>query len=173
MYKSILVPLDGSEASDDGLQQAIELARGNQTTLHLLHVIDSFPMMFELSSQTSFETMKQSLRSWSEGMLETARRKAAEQGVNAQVIVRELITGRVSDTIVDVARDAACDLIVMGTHGRRGVRRLTMGSDAEQVVRSSPVPVLLVRHEDAKSASFLSKLQTEAGAYAKSNIPIQ
>ena len=53
---------------------------GTAPTLHLLHVIDSFPMMFELSSQTSFETMKQSLRSWSEGMLENARRKAAEQG---------------------------------------------------------------------------------------------
>jgi hypothetical protein len=48
-----------------------------------------------------------------------------------------------------------------------------MGSDAEQVVRNSPVPVMLVRHEDAKSASFLSKLQTEAGAYAKSSIPLQ
>ena len=62
-------PLDGSEASDDALQQAIGVARGDTATLHLLHVIDSFPVMFELSAQTSFETMKQSLRSWSEGML--------------------------------------------------------------------------------------------------------
>lgn len=149
MYKSILVPLDGSEASEDSLRQAIDIARGDKATLHLLHVIDSFPVMFELSSQTSFETMKQSLRSWSEGMLENARRKAAEQGVNAQVIVRELVTGRVSDTIVDVARDAACDLIVMGTHGRRGLRRMMLGSDAESVVRTSRIPVLLVpqRHE--------------------------
>ena len=144
MFKSILVPLDGSEPSQDGLQQAIDIARGDKATLHLLHVIDSFPVMFELSSQTSFETMKQQLRSWSEGMLETARRKAAEQGVNAQVIVRELVTGRVSDTIVDVARDAACDLVVMGTHGRRGLRRMMLGSDAESVVRTCRIPVLLV-----------------------------
>ena len=154
MYKSILVPLDGSEASDDALQQAIGVARGDTATLHLLHVIDSFPVMFELSAQTSFETMKQSLRSWSEGMLETARRKAAEQGVNAQVIGRELVTGRVSDTIVDVAREAACDLIVMGTHGRRGLRRMMLGSDAESVVRTCRIPVLLVPQRlDAKPAA--------------------
>ena len=144
MYKSILVPLDGSEASEDGLQQAIGIAHGDKATLHLLHVIDSFPVMFEMSAQANFDTMKQSLRSWSEGMLETARRKAAEQGVNAQVIVRELVTGRVSDAIVDVARDAACDLIVMGTHGRRGLRRMMLGSDAESVVRLCHIPVLLV-----------------------------
>ncbi len=144
MYKSILVPLDGSEASQDGLAQAIEIARGDKSTLHLLHVIDSFPVMFEMSAQANFETMRQSLRSWSEGMLETARRKAAEQGVNAEVVVRELVTGRVSDSIVEVARDAACDLIVMGTHGRRGLRRMMLGSDAESVVRQCHTPVLLV-----------------------------
>ena len=144
MYKSILVPLDGSETSEDGLQQAIGIARGAQATLHLLHVIDSFPVMFEMSSQANFETMKQSLRNWSEAMLETARRKAAEQGVNAQVILRELVTGRVSDSIVQVAHDAACDLIVMGTHGRRGLRRMMLGSDAESVVRLCHIPVLLV-----------------------------
>ena len=154
MYKSILVPLDGSEPSQDALQQALDIASGDQATLHLLHVIDSFPVMFELSAQTNFETMKQSLRSWSEGMLETARRKAAEQGVNAQVIVRELVSGRVSDTIVGVARDAACDLIVMGTHGRRGLRRMMLGSDAESVVRLSHIPVLLVpQRTDTKLTS--------------------
>ena len=154
MYHSILVPLDGSEPSHTGLQHAIGLARDTHATLHLLHVIDSFPLMFELSSQTSFDTMQQELHRWSEGMLETARRQAAEQGVKAEAILRDMRAGRVADCIVEVAREASCDLIVMGTHGRRGVRRMMLGSDAESVARTSHIPVLLVPQRiDAKSGN--------------------
>jgi nucleotide-binding universal stress UspA family protein len=144
MYQSILVPLDGSEPSHNGLKHAIDIARDSKATLHLVHVIDSFPLMFELSSQGSFESMNQSLRRWAEGMLETGRRQAAEQGVKAEVVLRELTQGRVSDVLIDVAKEASCDLIVLGTHGRRGLRRLMLGSDAEAVARTSTVPVLLV-----------------------------
>lgn len=144
MYQSILVPLDGSEPSLGGLRHAIDIAREAKATLHLVHVIDSFPMMFELSSQGGIESMSQSLRRWAEGMLETGRRQAAEQGVKAEVILRELTQGRVADVIIEVAKEASCDLIVLGTHGRRGLRRLMLGSDAEAVARTSTVPVLLV-----------------------------
>lgn len=144
MYQSILVPLDGSEPSLGGLRHAIDIAREAKATLHLVHVIDSFPLMFELSSQGNFESMNQSLRRWAEGMLETGRRQAAEQGVKAEVVLRELVTGRVSDVIIEVAKEASCDLIVLGTHGRRGLRRMMLGSDAEAVARTSTVPVLLV-----------------------------
>ena len=109
-----------------------------------MHVIDSFPLMFELSSQGGFESMNQSLRRWAEGMLKTGQRQAEEQGVKAEVILRELTQGRVADVIVEVAKDASCDLIVLGTHGRRGLRRMMLGSDAEAVARTSTVPVLLV-----------------------------
>ena len=59
--------------------------------------------------------------------------------------VREVVGERVSDVIVDEAAKAGCELIVMGTHGRRGVSRVALGSDAENVLRSSSIPVLLVR----------------------------
>ena len=144
MYQSILVPLDGSEPSLGGLRHAIDIAREAKATLHLVHVIDSFPLMFELSSQGGIESMSQSLRRWAEGMLETGRRQAAEQGVKAEVILRELTQGRVADVIIEVAKEASCDLIVLGTHGRRGLRRMMLGSDAEAVARTSTVPVLLV-----------------------------
>ena len=144
MYQSILVPLDGSEPSLGGLRHAIDIAREAKATLHLVHVIDSFPLMFELSSQGNFESMNQSLRRWAEGMLETGRRQAAEQGVKAEVVLRELTQGRVADVIIEVAKEASCDLIVLGTHGRRGLRRMMLGSDAEAVARTSTVPVLLV-----------------------------
>ena len=144
MYQSILVPLDGSEPSLGGLRHAIDIAREAKATLHLVHVIDSFPLMFDLSSQGNFESMSQSLRRSAEGMLETGRRQAAEQGVKAEVVLRELTQGRVSDVIIEVAKEASCDLIVLGTHGRRGLRRMMLGSDAEAVARTSTVPVLLV-----------------------------
>jgi nucleotide-binding universal stress UspA family protein len=149
MYQSILVPLDGSEPSHNGLRHAIYLARETKATLHLVHVIDSFPLMFELSSQGGFESMNQSLRRWGQGMLETGRRQADEQGVKAEVILRDLTQGRVADVIVELAKETACDLIVLGTHGRRGLRRLMLGSDAEAVARTSPVPVLLVPYHPA------------------------
>lgn len=150
MYKSILVPLDGSEPSHNGLKHAIGIARDSGATLHLVHVIDSFPLMFELSSQGNFESMNQSLRRWAEGMLQTGQRQAAEQGVKAEVILRELVTGRVAETLIDVAKEASCDLIVLGTHGRRGLRRMMLGSDAEAVARTSTVPVLLVPYRSEK-----------------------
>lgn len=149
MYQSILVPLDGSEPSHNGLKHAIDIAREAGATLHLVHVIDSFPLMFELSSKGGFESMNQSLRLWAEGMLETGRRQAAEQGVKAEVILRDLTQGRVADVLIDLARETSCDLIVLGTHGRRGLRRMMLGSDAEAVARTSTVPVLLVPYRSA------------------------
>ncbi|NDZ18444.1 hypothetical protein C7T35_07685 [Variovorax sp. WS11] len=61
--------------------------------------------------------------------------------------LREVTQGRIANVVVDEARSSGCDLIVMGTHGRRGFSRLALGSDADLVVRQSPVPVLLVRDD--------------------------
>ncbi len=70
--------------------------------------------------------------------------------MNIETRLVEARVERVADTIVQEARDAGCDLIVMGTHGRRGFNRVMMGSDAKLVVRNCRVPVLLVRHADAR-----------------------
>jgi nucleotide-binding universal stress UspA family protein len=72
--------------------------------------------------------------------------------VAAETRLVEARTERVADTIVQEARDAGCDLVVMGTHGRRGFNRVLMGSDAEIVLRHCPLPVLLVRHPEAHRA---------------------
>lgn len=146
MYKSILVPIDGSEPSDYGLVHAIGLARDHKASLLILHAIDAYPLMVEVSSVANVEQMRRDLLKYGEDLLEQARRRAADLGVRAEIVLKELIGGRVSDIIVDEARQAGCDLIVMGTHGRRGIGRLVLGSDAESVTRSSKVPVLLVPH---------------------------
>lgn len=146
MYKSILVPIDGSEPSDCGLVQAIGLARDHKATLHILHAIDAYPLMVEVSSVQNVEQMRRDLLRHGEELLEDARRRALDQGIPVETLLKEVVTGRVSDVVLDEARKASCDLIVMGTHGRRGLSRIMLGSEAESVLRSSTLPVLLVPH---------------------------
>ena len=146
MYTSILVPIDGSESSDYGLVHAINLAREHRATLHIVHAVDSYPLLVEMSSNENFERVHEDLRQYGQGLLDRARLSTVDSGVTAETHLREIVVGRAADLIVDEARRMACDLIVMGTHGRRGFRRLVLGSNAESVVRSSAVPVLLVPH---------------------------
>lgn len=85
-------------------------------------------------------------------ILEDAKAAARAEGVEADALMVESSGGRVADLIASHARNWPADLIVMGTHGRRGVSHLFMGSDAESVVRTSPVPVLLARSIEEASA---------------------
>lgn len=145
MYQRILVPLDGSATSERGLREAIKLATGQQATLFFLHVVDDFRMLVEMTSVRSYDEMLKGLRHYGLEILAKARHAAEEAGVHRESLLREVTNERVAQVIVDQAKQHGCDLIVMGTHGRRGVSHLVLGSDAELVLRESPVPVLLVR----------------------------
>lgn len=151
MYQHILVPLDGSAAAERGFREALRLAAEQKSTLRLLHVIDDFPMLMEMSAVSSFDASMRKVREYGEDVLSKAQAAAAALDVHADTVLREVTQGRVADVVVDEARASGCDLIVMGTHGRRGFSRLALGSDADRVVRASPVPVLLVRTEPEKS----------------------
>jgi nucleotide-binding universal stress UspA family protein len=148
MYQTILVPVDGSETAARGLQEALGLAREQKSRLHLLHVIDEYPLMVEMSSVVNAEALRQSMLQYAQGVLAKAQQLAADQGVEADTHVAEISNGRVATVILSQARELGCDLIVMGTHGRRGLSRSLLGSDAELVLRSSGVPVLLVRQPE-------------------------
>ncbi|MET3373514.1 nucleotide-binding universal stress UspA family protein [Variovorax boronicumulans] len=145
VYKHILVPLDGSPTADRGLLEAIRLASELKSELRLLHVINDFPMLMEMSTISSFEAGLQKMRDYGKSVLSKAQAQATTAGVQAQTVLREVTQGRVADVVTEEAAKPACDLVVMGTHGRRGLSRLALGSDADRVARSSPVPVLLVR----------------------------
>jgi len=151
MYQHILVPLDGSATAQRGLREALQLASEQKSRVRLLHVIDDFPMLMEMSSVSNFEASMQKVREYGEDVLASAKAAAAALDVQAETVVREVTQGRIADVVVDEARTNGCDLIVMGTHGRRGFRRMALGSDADLVVRASPVPVLLVRGEPEPS----------------------
>ena len=147
MYQHILVPLDGSTTAERGLREAVRIAAEQKSKLHLLHVIEDFPTLMEMSSAVSFDSMMREVRGYGENVLSRAKAAAAEAGVTSETSLREVTRGRIANVVVDEARSSGCDLIVMGTHGRRGFSRLALGSDADRVVRESPVPVLLVRDD--------------------------
>lgn len=145
MYSRILVPVDGSSCSQKGLTEALKLAIPLKARIKLIHVVNELIMEPALAPSEYFGRLLQSMRATGQAILSEAQVSARQQGADVEVELLETIGGRASESIVAAAEQWRADLIVMGTHGRRGISRLAMGSDAELVVRSTPVPVLLVR----------------------------
>ena len=147
MYQRILVPIDGSPTSNRGLDEAVQLARLTGASLRLIHVVD------EMTFATGFETYAAyagdvipMMRQAGEEILALGKARVAAAGLDkVETQLLESFAVRVWELVVEQAQDWKADLIVIGTHGRRGVSRLVLGSDAEQVLRIAPVPVLLVR----------------------------
>lgn len=155
MYQRIFVPIDGSPASNLGLNEAIKLAKDQGAKLRLFHLVDEY---FAVSSTDAMafsnsDALIESLRQGGKKIVEKAEALARRNGLVPESVILESFGGRAADYIVRQANKWRADLIVLGTHGRRGVKRLVMGSDAEQVVRTSRVPVLLVRGKAAARAS--------------------
>ena len=145
-YKRILVPVDGSKTSQYGLKEAIRLARGQKAGLVLVHVVDEHVVvMASMEAASYMEDLRPSLLKSGRRILGKAEEAVRKAGVACKSVLLETMVAPAADLIVRQAKKSGADLIVIGTHGRRGVRRLVMGSDAEQVVRTSPVPVMLVR----------------------------
>ena len=145
MYSRILVPLDGSPTSARGLEEAIALASRLGSTLHLVNVVDARLLVSEMGLYAPPGQLLDDWREAGEKLVADASAKAQANGLVADGRVLCDPGLRVCDLILREAHDSGAGLIVMGTHGRRGLSRLTLGSDAELVLRESPVPVLLVR----------------------------
>jgi nucleotide-binding universal stress UspA family protein len=145
MYERILVPVDGSETSKRGLREACRLAMEQGARLRCLFVIDEHWLTANYMGFMYAHELLDKLRENGKEILEEASEQAKKSGVPVESVMRECAERRVSDEILDEAKTWAADLIVMGTHGRRGFSHLALGSDAELVVRESLVPVLLVR----------------------------
>jgi nucleotide-binding universal stress UspA family protein len=144
-YRRILVAVDGSPTSMKGLREAIRLAKDGRAQLLLLHVVNELPAFASLDGFVPGVDLVPALRKGGQRILAKAKAAAEKEGIRAKTLLRETLGGPAADAIVRGARRQRADLIVLGTHGRRGLRRLVLGSDAEAVVRTSPVPVLLVR----------------------------
>jgi nucleotide-binding universal stress UspA family protein len=143
-YRRILVPVDGSAVSGRGLQEAIRMARAGSARVRLLHVVAEYAAYAFTEASIDIEPVLDSLRQAGRRTLGRIERRARASGVRIETSLVESPGGRVADAIVGEAKRWRADVIVMGTHGRRGVKRMLLGSDAELVIRYSPVPVLLV-----------------------------
>ena len=144
MYQNILVPVDGSETAEKALREAIQLARGLSSRIRVIHVVNSMPWITQGSPGVVEELVDQ-LRSTGESIVHEAKTAVRSAGIEVDHRLIEAMGERAGEYIVAEANNWPADLIVCGAHGRRGLRRLLVGGDAEYIVRHSPVPVLLVR----------------------------
>ena len=152
MFQRILVALDGSAASNAGFKSAIQLASDQHANVLALHVIDEMAMSINLQGgylpPSYVDTLYDSLRQRGEAILAKAQATAQAAGVKLTPVLVESRGQTVAYAITRQARKLKAEVIVLGTHGRRGLSRLVMGSDAEAVVREASVPVILVRKTD-------------------------
>lgn len=149
MYERILVPIDGSETSMAGLREAVKLAAALHSQVRILHVVNEFILDYSYGAAMYANNLIESLRETGKHIVQQGEKIAREHGVSVEGVLVESIGEAAASLILTQARDWDANLIVMGTHGRRGLRRIVLGSDAENVVRQSPQPVLLVHGEAA------------------------
>lgn len=142
MYKRILVPVDGSETSNRAVVAALQMARENGGRVRLLHALDELAY---LSGYEYSADLLKAARDQGSRVLEDAQVMARSASVPADGKLVETAGRRLGELVAEEARNWEADLVVVGTHGRRGISRILLGSGAEQVLRMAPVPVLAVR----------------------------
>ncbi|OOG36711.1 universal stress protein [Polaromonas sp. A23] len=155
MYKRILVPVDGSETSNKALVAALQLARESGGSVRLAHVLEDLTYLagYEQFGGYSGDLLG-IMQEAGNHILHDGVDIAQAAGVQADSVLFDKLGKRLSEVIAGAAREWNADLIVVGTHGRRGVGRALLGSGAEQIIRQAPVPVLVVRSaEDSKTRS--------------------
>jgi len=135
--EKILISLDGSMYSDTALEQAISLGRICNSTIYAITVIDLYPEQMEVAPAL-VEKMSQDGRE----TLEKAKKKIEAENIPCETIVH--MGGQPHEFIVQEAKDRSIDLIVMGTHGRTGLKKLIMGSVVQKVIGNAPCSVLVV-----------------------------
>jgi nucleotide-binding universal stress UspA family protein len=162
MYGKILVPVDGSETSACGLDEAIKIARAFGSRIRLVHIVNELIFAGGDGAGIYASDLIVSLRNGGKSLLAQGIAQVRRQGVEADSVMIESLGVSAADFIVEQARLWSADLIVMGTHGRRGLVRVAMGSDAESVVRIASVPVLLVRNTPQRRDGLVETAEAAA-----------
>jgi nucleotide-binding universal stress UspA family protein len=162
MYAKILVPVDGSQASVAGLNEAIKIAKSQGSEIRFVHVVDTLMLEAGYGAGIYACDAVDVLRKTGRDILDAAQMIARHEGVKTNSVLLESVGGPASDLILSEAKACSADLVVMGTHGRRGLARLVMGSDAEAMARTCTVPVLLV-HSQARPKAIIARADASAG----------
>jgi len=148
MYQKIFVAIDDSPTSQKALAEAIGLAANTKAALCIAHAADESLLAqhgMGLGSYIDIDRTKQAIRDTSQALLDDAAKQAAAAGITAETRLLEASNQRVAEQIAAGAEAWGADLIVIGTHGRRGFARLLVGSVAENLVRIANCSLLMVR----------------------------
>jgi nucleotide-binding universal stress UspA family protein len=147
MYKRILVATDGSTLSRKAAKEAIALCASLGAGLVALNVVPRYPMSyFEGGASISPQEVGRIETEWTErgqAIADTVQKSAEAAGVKAKAVVTK--SDLVAASIMATAKKSKCDLIVMASHGRKGISRILLGSETQQVLTHSTIPVLVLR----------------------------
>ncbi len=139
MYKHILVSTDGSDLSLKGVEHGVGLAKDNAGQVTVITVCQPYPP----HSAATLDSWSAAQKKHAQEALASAKEIAEKHGVD--IGTRQDANESAAEGIVEAAENLGCDLIVMASHGRRGINRLLLGSQTFEVVSHSPIPVLVVR----------------------------
>lgn len=147
MYQKILVATDGSTLSKKAVRSAIELAGAIGAELVALYVVPRYPVSyFEGGITVSTQDIARTEQQWADqgqAVVDAVQQAAQAQGVKAKATVSK--SDLVAESIMATAKKHKCDLIVMASHGRKGLKRILLGSETQHVLTHSSVPVLVLR----------------------------
>lgn len=147
MYKRILIATDGSPLSDKAVSHGLELAALSGATVIVLKVVPRYPRSyFEGGMPVDTADIKRIEQQWSDsakGMLAQVQEEGKAKGVNVKAAVAK--SDLVAEAVISAAKKHKCELIVMASHGRKGIKRLLLGSETQHVLTHSHIPVLVLR----------------------------
>ncbi len=147
MYRHILVATDGSPLSEKAEKSAVALAKSLKARVTIFHAYPPFRLLDEgyimPDAEPVSEYFKRETRARAEKVIEAARKVAERAEVSADAVMLE--TDHIHQAVIDTAKSKKCDLIVMASHGRKGLSGLLLGSETAKVLTHSAIPVLVIR----------------------------
>lgn len=149
MYNHILIPTDGSDLAHRGVEQGLSLARQLGSKVTIVTVTESFPLEGAsmaggwVAAPPDYADYDEAQKQFAEGILSAARNEAGKLGVDAKTL--HIANQHPATGILEAAAAHDCDLIVMASHGHRGIQRLLLGSQTAEVLANSHAAVLVVK----------------------------
>jgi nucleotide-binding universal stress UspA family protein len=149
MFKRILIPVDGSDTANKALVAGLRMARETSASVRLLHALNEMAYLGGMAPDGTWSgDLIGMVREAGAKVLADATAIAQSAGVEPSQVLLEEPGKRLGEAVAEAAKLWGADLVVVGSHGRRGLGRVLLGSGAEQILRLAPVPVLVVRGAD-------------------------
>jgi len=147
MYKRILIATDGSPLSEKAVESGLTLAGLMDATVVVLKVVPRYPRSyFEGGLPVEAEDIKRIEKQWkaaAQDLVDKIKERGTSEGVDVKTVIAK--SDLIAEAVIDAAKKNKCDLIVMASHGRKGIKRLLLGSETQHVLTHSHIPVLVLR----------------------------